>query len=135
MKPSLLAPLLCLLFAANFLCAQPKAPKALHPKEIAELIRQAGRNDRDAAFKLSVFYGATMGDDRSHEAWLRIAAGMEHPIAEFNLAFMLLSRIPSDTEGLRLLEKRVKAGDKDAIEYRESLAKRRPKENETSLGR
>jgi TPR repeat protein len=60
----------------------------LDPSVEAELLRRAGEGDDEAAHRLSLHYAATKDGGRA-DRWLRTAAGLGNPVAQYSLWFKL----------------------------------------------
>lgn len=64
----------------------------LDPSLEAELLRRAGEGDGEAAHRLSLHYAAI--EDRAHaDHWLRTAAGLGNPVAQYSLWFKLRAQL------------------------------------------
>lgn len=58
----------------------------LNKKTIQSFVKEAKAGSAEAAFKLYQHYDFVDLDQRNGEKWLKMAAGYNHPIAQYNLA-------------------------------------------------
>ena len=98
---SLIVMLLCSCATQTKSIPEPKAPSVitdspicvscgflLSPAELSQLRGSAASGDSQAAFRVALHYGS----DNNHQEqlrWLNIAADMNHPVAQYNLWFIL----------------------------------------------
>lgn len=81
--------------------AQPISSKStfwLSKEDINKFVTLAKSGDKDAAFKLTQYYLFSEYDEEKIKFWTEKAAELNHPIAQYNLAYIFYMQVPPNYE-------------------------------------